>query len=118
MLSRMLKNVELMSGSTINALVAKKTASKRNMPTTKCRAITSFRGLKVEERWTITYKCFVKNVTMIKVINDNHCRRSIPGNFFKTRFCLRLAMPPDPIPTGPVFYPQKYVLSKLTAKPY
>lgn len=53
------------------------------MPTTRCKAITSFRGLMAEERWTITYKCYVKNVTTIKVINDNHCRRSISGSFFE-----------------------------------
>ena len=86
-----------------NGLVTRKTASKRNMPTTKCRAITSFCGLKVEERWTITYKCFAKNVTTIKVISNNHCRWSISGSLFETCFCLRLVIHRTLFPQGPVF---------------
>ena len=87
------------------------------MLTTRCRVIASFRGLRAEERWTITYKCFVKNVTTIEAINDNHCRRSISGSFLRHAFAYVLSYT-GPYPYRVRFLSAKYILSRPTAKPY
>lgn len=63
------RNAELMNTGSISVPAAQRMVLIRNMLIMKCRAIISFRGVRAEEQWMKTYRCFVKNVIMIREIS-------------------------------------------------